>query len=110
MKKLFCLFAGVALMSFAVGCCCGGGGHGCYSPAPAYGGYGGGCPTGNCGVAPGAYPYGVAPHGMLTPEVNSVQANYYPAASPILQNAYAQPWGVTYPQTAFAPLEALPTY
>ena len=112
MKKLALLFAGIATMSFAVGCHCGSCGGGCGTQGygvPAYGYGGGGCATGNCGTAPGAYPYGLAPQGMLTPEVNSVQANY-PIAPPVYHSTFAQPWGVTYPQTAVAPLEPLPTY
>ena len=115
MKKLAVLFLGMALLSSAVGCYCGPGG--CYmpnylSPGYGYGGYGVGCPGGNCGVAPGGVPggipLGIAPQGFYQ-NYNSVQTGYPGVISaPVNAGAFVQPTGI--PQVAVAPLEPLPTY
>jgi len=105
MKNFCLLFAGIALLTSAIGCCCGQ--SGCNRPI--YSGYGGGgCPGGNCGVGAAAYPSGIAPQGAYQ-NYNAAQASYPGAVgSPIVAGAFAQPIGV--PQTAVAPLEPLPSY
>ena len=104
MKNFATLLVGMALLSSAVGCCCSQG-SGCYRPT--YGGAGG-FSSGNCGVAPGGYPLGVAPQGMYQ-NYNSVQAGYPGAVTtPVTAGAFAQPIGV--PQTASVALEAIPTF
>lgn len=120
MKKVSLLLVAVAMLTSASGCYCGY--NGCwpslwgrsYGPSN-YGGYGGGCPGGNCGAAPGVTPLGVPPGTYLPPQgayqsYDSIQAGYPVSATPgpVAIGPIVEPAGN--PQTAFAPLNPLPTY
>ncbi|MFN0198574.1 MAG: hypothetical protein ACKVT0_17645 [Planctomycetaceae bacterium] len=110
MKSCIRLCLGIAMISLTTGCYC----YGPYCPLLGWnwGGAGGGCPGGNCGMQPGygAPAYGapmMGPQGYIQPYDASMSAGV-PMAP---QTSYAAPtYTYSYPATAAAPLESLPTY
>ncbi|MCC7419080.1 MAG: hypothetical protein IT428_02245 [Planctomycetaceae bacterium] len=123
MKTLAYAILAAVLAAGSTGCCCGLGHGGCCSYAPSGGGcctpsygyapspcnscgtgyaapYGGGCPSGNCGV--GAPVYG--PQGANFGPMDTMTASSGPAfPAPVAM-------GPSFAQTAMAPLQSLPTY
>jgi len=117
MRRFALLLAGVAMLGFAVGCSClcpgyCGYGSGC--------GYGGGCGYGACppsgcstGCPPATYGApGTIPSVSPTGFQGAYNAGSYETMQAGIPGAFpvtaSQP--VSYPQTAMAPVEALPTY
>ncbi|MFQ5734388.1 MAG: hypothetical protein ACE5KM_20815 [Planctomycetaceae bacterium] len=122
MKRFLFSLLAVGLLCFSTGCCSWWWPWGYYG----HGNYGGGCPGGNCGVAPGGGQFVPPQQGAYYPGLDSVEsvqlngpqtipgpvtsAATYPAASyhaGYPPTAY-EPAFV--PRTAAGPLQSLPTY
>lgn len=115
MKRFTALAVALTLISSMTGCLCWPNGQ--FVGAPLMGGMGGGCPGGNCGVGGPGYGgpgYGGAQIQGSTgyPTQAGIAGPGAPVAfAPIQTNQIASGNGTYYvPQTAFAPLETLPTF
>lgn len=114
MKRFAFTALGVLALSVSSGCCgwlwpCRG-----YSGYPYGGGYGypsSGCPTGNCGVAPGTqYAPPQTSHYRGYNSVESVQMGVPQTIDGPVTYAPAGYPAIAVPETAALPLDSLPTY
>ena len=100
------LCLGLALMVAGSGCYCWSPYGGCgYSNGCGYNSGGYGCQYGNCGVTPPGVTTPSTPPGAFYNSYDSIQA-----AAPTPAISAAPYGGPSYPMTAAAPLESLPTY